>query len=141
LVEKLEVSIEIIVHATEDEKKIFDSFSDLFLLKKEDFTIEELTGHFENPIKLIRTKISKNKAKKFVERLISELPSEEIDKTIINLESRIQNSILHFRLGKQEFVKGRIMMQEKDAIKLKIFTPIYKKSQVVETYTKLLRPE
>ncbi len=141
MVEKLEVSIEIILHATEDEKKIFDSFSDLFLLKKEDFTIEELTGHFENPIKLIRAKISKNKAKKFVERLISELPSEQIDEAIINLESRIQNSVLHFRLGKQEFVKGRIMMQENDAIKLKIFTPIYKKSQVVETYTKLLRPE
>ncbi len=141
MVEKLEVSIEIIVHATEDEKKIFDSFSDLFLLKKEDFVIEELTGHFENPIKLIRAKISKNKAKKFVEKLISELPSEQIDETIINLENRIQNSVLHFRLGKQEFVKGRIMMQEKDAIKLKIFTPIYKKSQVVETYTKLLRPE
>jgi len=137
LVEKLEVSIEIIVHATEDEKKIFDSFSDLFLLKKEDFIIEELTGHFENPIKLIRAKISKNKAKKFVEKLISELPSEQIDEAIINLESRIQNSVLHFRLGKQEFVKGRIMMQENDAIKLKIFTPIYKKSKVVETYTKL----
>ncbi len=141
MVEKLEVSIEIIVHATEDEKKIFDSFSDLFLLKKEDFIIEEITGHFENPIKLIRAKILKNKAKKFVDRLISELPSEQIDETIINLESRIQNSVLHFRLGKQDFVKGRIMMQEKDAIKLKIFTPIYKKSQVVETYTNLLRPE
>ena len=141
MIEKLEVSIEIIVHATEDEKKIFDSFSDLFLLKKEDFTIEELAGHFENPIKLIRTKISKNKAKKFVEKLILELPSEQIDETIINLKSRIQNSVLHFRLGKQEFVKGKIMMQEKDAIKLKIFTPIYKNSQVVETYTKLLKPE
>ena len=140
MVEKLEITIEVILHATEDIKKIFDAFSEFFEINEKVFAVEELTGHFNNPITIIRAKITKKQSKKFFEKLISEIPKEQINDLIDNLENRIQNSNLHLRIGKQEFVNRQITMQEEDPVKLKIFTPIYKKKEIIETYSNLLRP-
>ena len=59
MIDKIEVTIDVIVHATEDISKIFQAFEELLDLKKEDFTVHETTGHFENPITMLNTKIVK----------------------------------------------------------------------------------
>jgi len=89
-----EVSIEIIIHATEDSKKIIRSFSEVFDIKERQFTEQHLTGHFENPILLFSARIAKNKAEDFVQKLILKIPKEELRKIIGTLENRIQNSSL-----------------------------------------------
>ena len=38
---KIEITIDVIVHATEDISKIFQSFEDVLNLKEDDFTLEE----------------------------------------------------------------------------------------------------
>jgi RNA binding exosome subunit len=43
------------------------------------------------------------------------------------------------RLGKQDMILGSLSLQEKDAIKLKIFTPIYKKKDTLKNYVDLLK--
>ena len=136
---KLEVSIEIIVHATEDIKKIVEAFEKMFEIKKDEFSKTNLTGHFENPITLLNVKISKKKAENFISKLISNLSMGEMDEIINDLENRIQNSTLHLRLGKQELIEGAITLRNKDSIKVKIFTPIYNKKDTVKNYTKLLK--
>ena len=60
MAEKLEISIEIITHATEDVKKILEPFSEQFEIPEKEFSRENLTGHFENPITILRAKIKKN---------------------------------------------------------------------------------
>ena len=62
MVNKLEVSIDAIIHATEDTSKFLKTFEDLFVLKDE-FTINQTTGHFENPIILLNAKIEKKQLK------------------------------------------------------------------------------
>ena len=47
---QIEVKIQVIIHATEDSEKILKSFSDLFNIEQDKFKIQNLTGHFENPI-------------------------------------------------------------------------------------------
>ena len=63
---KLEVTIDVIVHATEDNSKFFESFTEVFGLDKEIFSIKELKGHFENPITIISAKITKKSALEFL---------------------------------------------------------------------------
>ena len=58
---KIEVTVDVIIHATEDISKIFQSFEKLFELKKEDFAVNHTTGHFENPITMLNAKINKKK--------------------------------------------------------------------------------
>ena len=50
MIDKLEVTIDVIIHATEDISQIYQSFEKLLDLKEENFTTHETTGHYDNPI-------------------------------------------------------------------------------------------
>jgi hypothetical protein len=139
MVDRLEVSIEIIVHATEDLDRILDSFVEFFNFNGIEFSKQDLTGHFENPISLLSAKITKDQAKRFVQILSSRISRPEMDELIASLESRIQDSTLHIRIGKQELIKGKLVLEEKDPIKIRIFTPSYKKKDIVKNYVLLLK--
>ena len=136
--EKLEITIEVIVHATEDVEKILKAFFEQFNISEDEFSRQNLTGHFENPITLLRAKIKKNDARNFLQRLLSKIPEDQISEIIEDIENHIQDSTLYLRFGKQDLIKGKMIVKEKDAVKFKIFTPIYKKNDIVKNYVKLL---
>ena len=139
MVDKLEVTIDVIIHATEDISKFLRSFEEMFELKEEDFTVDQTTGHFENPIILLNAKIEKNQAQKFVGKLVDSLSNDQIKELVEEIEERTVDSRLHIRLDKQEFIKGNLMFKEKDAIKVKIYTPIYNKKDTVKIFSKIFQ--
>ena len=139
MISKIEVTINVIVHATEDITKFFDAFDELFQIKKDDFQIENLEGHFDNPITTLQVKLTKKDAKKFVEKLISDLSKSQQNELLENLEERIHNSAFHLRLDKQKLVSGKLDLKEKDSVKVKIFTPIYNKKDTAKIYSELLK--
>jgi len=136
--DKLEVTIEVIVHATENVDIILESFFEKFEIEADTFSKENLTGHFENPIMLLRAKFKKKEAKKILEKLVKNIPENDFSQIIDDIENRLQDSNLHLRFGKQDLIKGRMIPREKDAIKMKVFTPSYKKEETVKNYVKLL---
>jgi hypothetical protein len=138
MAEKLEITIEVIVHATEDVEKILKAFLEQFNISEDEFSRQNLTGHFENPITLLRAKIKKNDARNFLQRLLSKIPKDQISEIIEGIENHIQDSTLYLRFGKQDLIKGKMIVKEKDAVKFKIFTPIYKKNDIVKNYVTLL---
>jgi len=138
MAEKLEITIEVIVHATEDVEKILKAFFEQFNISEDEFSRQNLTGHFENLITLLRVKIKKNDARNCLEMLLSKIPEDQISEIIKDIENHIQDSTLYLRFGKQDLIKGKMIVQEKDAVKFKIFTPIYKKNDIVKNYVKLL---
>ncbi|MCE9652538.1 MAG: exosome protein [Nitrosarchaeum sp.] len=138
MVNKLEVSIDVIIHATEDISKFLKIFEDMFELKDE-FVINQTTGHFENPIIILNTKIEKNQAQNFIEKLVKSLSNEQKKELMEQIEERTVDSRFHIRLSKQEFVKGNISFNEKDAIKIKIHIPIYNKKDTVKTFSKIFQ--
>ncbi len=135
---RLEVDIQLIVHATEDLERIFSTFKETFDIDREDFDRQDLTGHFENPIVMLHAKIKKKKAQFFVKKLVASIPREQIDTIIEDLENRYENSTLYLRIGKQSLVKGEIVLSDKEPVKIKIFTPIYKQADIEDTFTRLL---
>lgn len=139
MVNKLEVTIDVIIHATEDISKFFKSFEDMFELKEENFSVNHTTGHFENPIITLNAKIEKNQAQKFVEKLVDILSDDQIKELIGEIEERTVDSRFHIRFDKQEFIKGNLMFKEKDAIKVKIHTPIYNKKDTVKIFSKIFQ--
>jgi len=134
---KLEVTIDIIVHATEDIEKFLNSFNEMFELEKGDFLMSTVAGHFDNPITTLRVKITKRNASRFLEKFLEMLSKNQKTVIIQEIEERTENSTLHLRLDKQEFVQGGLAFVEKEAIKLKIHTPIYNKKDTVKVFSKL----
>ncbi len=139
MIDKIEVTIDVIVHATEDISKIFQSFEELLDLKEENFTIHETTGHFDNPITLLNAKIVKKEAQNFMKKLLKLLSIEQINELIEEIEERTVDSRFHMRLDKQELIKGNLTFRGKETIKIKIHTPIYNKKNMVKTFTEIFQ--
>ena len=139
MIDKIEVTIDVIIHATEDISKIFQSFEELLDLKEENFTIHETTGHFDNPIIMLNAKIVKKEAQNFMKKLLELLSIEQINELIEEIEERTVDSRFHMRLDKQELIKGNLTFSEKETIKIKIHTPIYNKKNTVKTFTEIFQ--
>ena len=139
MVDKIEITIDVIVHATEDISKIFQSFEEILDVKEKDFTIEETMGHYENPIIVLNTKIVKSQARNFMNKLLELLSAEQVNDLIEEIDERTVDSKFHVRFDKQELIKGNLVIIEKDTIKLKIHTPIYNKKNTVKIFTEIFQ--
>ena len=139
MVDKLEITIDVIIHATEDISKIFQSFNDILEIEEESFSITETTGYYENPIIMLNTKLVKKQAKSFMKKFLELLSSNQINQLIEEIEERIADSKFHLRLDKQELIKGTVVLSEKDTIKIKIYTPIYNKKETVEKFSEVFQ--
>jgi len=138
MVNHIEIIIEIIVHATEDTKKIFEPILELFDIKEEEFVKERLEGHFGNPILLMKVKLGKKRAEEFVKNLVEKISKSQMDEFLQNMEMYFEGSSLFMRISKGELVRKSISLQQNDALKIKISTPVYKKNELVKTYLDLL---
>ena len=56
---QLDIKINLILHATEDEKKVLEGLENIFQIEQKDFQVEQVPGHFNNPILLISSKLKK----------------------------------------------------------------------------------
>ncbi len=139
MIRKIEIIIDVIVHATEDVSKIFQSFENVLDIKEEDFTIEETEGHYENPITVLNAKIIKKQAQNFMNKLLVAVSSEQVKELIEEIEERTVDSRFHMRLDKQELVKGNLVVSEKGTVKLKIHTSIYNKKDTVKIFSEIFQ--
>ncbi len=138
MVTKINLKIEIIVHATEDYQKISDSLCDIFEIESSEITKKEFSGHFGNPILMLHIQMKNKRAEGLIKKLISTISRDDVKDLLADMDERISDSTLYLRFSKQNFVKKTLTFQEKDPVRIMIFTPVYIKKNVVKTYKKLL---
>lgn len=138
MVTKINLKIEIIVHATEDYQKISDSLCDIFEIESSEITKKEFLGHFGNPILMLHIQMKNKRAEGLIKKLISTISRNDVKDLLAGMDERISDSTLYLRFSKQNFVKKTLTFQEKDPVRIMIFTPVYIKKNVVKTYKKLL---
>ena len=139
MVHKIEITIDVIVHSTEDTSKILKSFDEILEIEEEEFTSIETTGYFENPIIILSAKLVKKQGQNFIKKMLELLPINQINELIEEIEERTIDSRFHLRLDKQELVKGKLIISEKDTVKIKIHTPIYNKKDTVKIFTEIFQ--
>jgi len=139
MIDKLEITIDVIVHATEDISKIFQSFYDILEIEEESFAITETTGYYENPIIMLNAKLVKKQAKSFMEKFLKLLSKNQINQLIEEIEERIADSKFHLRLDKQKLINGVVVLSEKDTIKIRIHTPIYNKKESIRKFSEVFQ--
>ena len=138
MVTKINLKIEIIVHATEDYQKISDSLCDIFEIESSEITKKEFLGHFGNPILMLHIQMKNKRAGELIKKLVSTISRDDVKDLLAGMDERISDSTLYLRFSKQNFVKKTLTFQEKDPVRIMIFTPVYIKKNVVKTYKKLL---
>jgi len=136
---QLDIKINLILHATEDEEKILEGLENIFQIEQKDFQIEQVPGHFNNPILLISSKLKKRDAKKFLKHFCENLNKDDFDDVYENVEEYVTSAGLSLRLSKQEMVSGILRISREDAIKINISTPVYVKNETKRIYQELLK--
>ena len=135
----LEITIDVIIHATEDSSKFFVAFEENFGLAREEFSVQNTTGHYDNPITILNARLQKKQAQSLLENMLGKLNVSQKNMMVNEIEERTSHSKFYLRLGKQEFLNGRLGFEEKDAIRIKIHTPVYNKKNTVEAFRKILQ--
>ena len=136
---QLEIKINLILHATEDEKKVLEGLENIFQIEQKDFQVEQVPGHFNNPILLISSKLKKRNAEKFLRQLCGNLNKDDFADVYENVEEHVTSAGLSLRLSKQEMVSGILRISREDAIKINISTPVYVKNETKKIYQDLLK--
>ena len=138
MVRKISLKIEVIVHATEDYQKIHDSLYDVFEIEPSEITKKEFLGHFGNPILMLHIQMKNKRAEELIKKLISAISEKNVKDLLADINERISDSTLYLRFSKQNFVKNTLTFQEKDSVRIMIFTPVYIKKNIVKAYRELL---
>mgnify|MGYP006125810379 FL=1 len=133
-----EVKIDTILHATEDIDKILRCFLENFNLEQEKFNVQNLTGHFNNPITLLSINLKKKEAEEFIRNLLTKISKSDFDEIYENVEELISSSGLKLKIDKQRMLDGKIMLEQRDAIKINISCPVYVKKDSKKIYQQLL---
>ena len=136
---QLEVKINLILHATENENKVLESLDNVFGVEQKDFQIEQVPGHFNNPILLISSKLKKKYAEKFIKVFFSKMKKDDFEEVFENVEDYVTSSGLNLRISKQKLVSENLTMSKEDAIKINISTPVYVKNNTKKIYQELMK--
>ena len=88
---------------------------------------------------MLNAKIVKKQAQNFMSKLLELLPAEQINDLIDEIEERTIDSRFHMRLDKQELIKRKLVVSEKDTVKIKIHTPIYNKKDTIKKFTEIFQ--
>jgi len=136
---QLEVKINLILHATENEKKVLEELESNFHIDQSDFQMEQVLGHFNNPITLISSKLKRKTAQDFVSLFFSKMKKEEFDDVFNYVEDYVTSSGLSLRISKQKLMSGILEISKEDTIKINISTPVYVKNETKKIYQDLMR--
>ena len=136
---QIEVKINLILHATEDENKIIEELEKNFGIGQKDFVIEQIPGHFNNPILLISSKLKRKPAHNFVSLFFSKIKKDEFQEIFDNVENFVTSSGLSLRINKQKLVSGILTISKEDTIKINISTPVYVKNETKKIYQELMK--
>jgi hypothetical protein len=135
---QLEVRINLILHATENEDKVLQVLENIFAIEQKDFQIEQVQGHFNNPILLISLKLKKKSAENFVSVFFSKIKKTDFQEIFENIEDYVTSSGLSLRVSKQELISKIFTISKEDAIKININTPVYVKNETKKIYQELM---
>ncbi len=125
---QLEIRIDLILHATENENKVLEELESVFHIEQKNFQIKQVPGHFNNPILLISSKLKKKSAVDFVNIFFSKMKKEDFHEIFDNVDEYVTSSGLSLRISKQKFISKILTISKEDAIKISISTPVYVKN-------------
>ena len=134
-----EVKIDVILHATENVDKIFESLLYNLNLERNNFEVQNLTGHFNNPITLLSINLKKKNAEKFISKFCDGIGKTDFDQIYENIEENISSAGLKLKISKQKMIEGKIILENKDAVKINISCPVYVKEDSKKIYQRLLQ--
>ena len=136
------VEITVLVHATEDEEKVRRAVLNLFPHDVEPPTLDSvsLTGYFGDPIKALKMMVKNRKpAEELLLNIVRSLNTLDQTTLIGELHKRLdETKNLYIRLDKQRALKGQMVLERHDSIRVKASLQVPHGQDPVETTRRYL---
>ena len=136
-------SLEIVyfVQATEDVERLDDAVMEK--LKVSDAaTLDELEGHFGNPIVRARHHLTGDEAMAVFRNLITLIGSEGVSELLRSLDLYLdEHKSLYVRLNKQELLRGIARLSSIDSVRIKVKPRGFMKGDVRKFYARMMETE
>lgn len=126
----------LVVHATEDQKRILDSLQDNLNVSPERFSITPSEGHYKNKILMLKAIFSSSEASQLAASIASKLNSVDRQELWQNMDQfSDEKGNLYLRLDKGRLCQGKVSISSTDSIRIK-FKPIkrYRPTSNLEIY-------
>ena len=128
------IEIESFCHATEDEKKVLEALKNLTDAK---FEKDNVVGHYGNPIKIYRVKITRKKDINDFLTLFNKIDKSSVEP----LEERIdEKGRFYLRLDKQSLYSGNFVIDNEGDVHIiiKIVSYPLRREKVIDNAKKIL---
>ncbi len=102
-------------------------------MSEDELTVQDLTGHHDNPIQLVRYELKNKRAWHILDIIKSKISKDDME-MIFELNDIQSQSALYLRLDKQKIVEDKIIISETGSIRIKIHIPVYTKKDTLEIY-------
>ncbi len=114
------VEVSYLLHATEDMARVSSAVSELVGTGANP-EVEEMAGHFGNPIRKVTLRLHGVEAAKSFARLAKRLPSELKAEVVREMDLFLdEHSSLFLRLDKQKLLEGDLVRGSSDAIRIRV---------------------
>jgi RNA binding exosome subunit len=136
---------QVLTHATENIEKVLEALAQIItpeVLNEIPPVQQRLTGHYKNPITLIKVRLENKKLiKTAVQNLLSQLSETEREVLRLDLDNRIdEDGCLYIRFNKQEAFLGKIRLDRIDSInvKMKLAIPRKQREKILNMYRNMI---
>ena len=83
--------------------------------------------------------LKKGNAELFIANILQVISKTDFDEIYDNIDENITSSGLKLKISKQKMIQGKIMLENKDAVKINISCPVYVKKDSKKIYQQLLQ--
>ncbi|MEM2760131.1 MAG: RNA-binding domain-containing protein [Nitrososphaerales archaeon] len=132
--------IEVMIHATEDSKKVLSAIKQIFSIEPEEFVANVTRGHFGNEIVRMQANLSGERANDIAYKIATML--NDVDRVTIydNFDLFVDKSSIYLRISKQKIFEKKIMLDQVDSLKIKLKTVRgFQTKSELENYRMLLK--
>jgi RNA binding exosome subunit len=138
-----EMELTFFSYATEDQKKVIKSVQNIILNEASDYHLQQkqLKGYFGDPIWSYNIRIrNPEKAKKIFNNILHKLSTLDQFKLLEELSFRMDKSKnFYLRLSKQKAFLGKMMLSNKDPIRIKMKLQIKHRADPIETMNQYIK--
>lgn len=132
--------IDVVVHATEDSRKILHAIREVFPIEPEEFVATSTKGHFGNDIIYLKVNLNSERATAVAHKIIGMMSHEDRMSMYDNFDLYTdEKNTLYLRISKQKIFDHKVILAQSDSLKIKLKTVRrFQSSMEMENYRKLL---
>jgi len=132
--------IELVIHATEDKRKVLSAVEAILSVKPEEFGVNGVKGHFGNEIMLLKANINGKQATEIAYKIAGMM--SDADRMFMHDYFDLfvdEKNSLYIRVSKQKLFERKVVLSQTDSLKIKLKTVRrFQPEREMENYRKFL---